>query len=257
MTLKVRMTGIVALVVAVGASAAATTGTQLLITPGITVSNRLTPAKDARVLVFTMTPKTSWMGPYTWRTTLNGADTVVTEETPQYALGYLVRGLPHSDSMKVIRLTAAQIDELFYRRRTMTDTVFQAFPLCAIYRATVFPATVNGVAKRDSLTKRVFVCRVATPREVAETDSFPSQSFKILVCGRYQYLPLDSTNSGPPWRDSLPIGARSDTIVMTVGHMIHLGATLTNRYTGRVELVSGDPMRCEAARASRESERSL
>ena len=203
--------------IVVGAAVAA--APNVAMRSGITISNRLTPAKDARVLNMTLTPKPSWAGPYRWVTTLQ-RDTVESIEPSTI----------------------------------ITDTIFQAFPTCATYRVTVFPKTVNGVLKRDSLTKTVPICRAMTKPELAFVDSFPDGE-KALLCSKYQYQPRDTTTSGPPWRDSTLLGAKGDTTILLVGRVTFLGSTIKNRYTGRVRLVQGDPVRCEAARAFRESER--
>jgi hypothetical protein len=107
------------------------------LTPGVRFSNRLTPDKDGRTLVATLTPRVGWTGPYQWRATLN--DTVrVDSILPDSAGG-------------------------------LTDTVWTPYPTCAVYRVTVRP-----VGAPDSLTRMERLCRNATATELAFADSFPA-----------------------------------------------------------------------------------
>jgi len=186
-------------------------------TPGITFSNvLLLPAKDGRVVRSTLVPKPTWRGGQTWIITI-----------------------AHPAPFGTETLTVRQLQRGNF---TYTDSIFQPFPSCVPYRLTVKPDTVlttTGAVstRRDSLTARLTLCRALTGAEIAEQDSFPSSSFKILTC-----------------RGALP-SSTPDTVKLLVGDTVQLGATVRNRYTGRVMLVSGDPIACESARKSRESER--
>ena len=251
---------------------------------GISVSNRLTAPKDARVLVSTLTPKAAWRGPYTWRVTIDGADTLwMREPDPQPAID--------DASGTTLMLASAEVDRLIGRARQITDTVWQPFPspTCAQYRVTAFPAIVltstgRVSTKRDSVYKTVKLCRDSTRTERAIADSFPpSMSAHITTCGAWAYRlspagldslltvrlardtsAADSTKSRAEIArlrtqpDSVPIAQpwsqRDSALMALVGYTYPLGFLVENRYTGRMQVLSGSD-RCEATARLWDAER--
>lgn len=133
----------------------------LIVAPssGITVSNRLTPEKDARVVSASVRAKPTWVAPFTWRVTLN--DT---------------------------------IRDVFTSRSTYTvaDVVDEAYPSCAVYRLTVFPT----FPLRDSLTTKLSLCRAESVVERAQADSFPESAMRFVRCTATGYRALSDSSSG-------------------------------------------------------------
>jgi hypothetical protein len=228
---------------------------------GITTSNRLTAARDARVLSHTMTPKANWRGPYTWVITITDTvnktvDSLVHQESAEVLV---------SDSTGVHVLTQQQADSLVTRKRGYIDTVFTPYPVCAIYRVSVFPkirftATGRISTVRDSLTRKVSLCRPFSAAEIAWRDSFPTSHWRITTCGPWAYR-IDP-DSLLDWRlvrartaaetalaqtdianlrrgaDSITPAPRTwvktDTMSMLLGYEYPLGLLMKNRYTGKV-----------------------
>lgn len=178
----------------------------LLVAPssGITVSNRLTPDKDARVVSATVRAKPSWVAPYTWRVTLN-------------------------DTLRDVFVSGSTY--------TMADVVDAAYPTCAVYRLTVFPALPLG----DSLTHKLSLCRAESVVERAQADSFPEAQMRFVRCTTTGYRPLSDTTAG---------------LAVAIGDTTTVAQALLarNRYTGAVIQIMGDPIACEAARAAMQAE---
>lgn len=119
--------------------------------PGITVSNVLTKAKDGRVIKSTVVPKSTWRGGQTW---------IVTTTRSASRVDTTIARIPTMQSWVYV------------------DSIFEAFPQCVPYRVTVVPDTVLSSggrinARRDSLTTKLALCRPYTVAEAAFADTFP------------------------------------------------------------------------------------
>lgn len=168
-------------------------------TPGVTFSNRLTPAKDGRVIRSTVVPKTTWRGGQTWTVT-------ITRAAPSPVESLTVRA-------------ATQ------RKWVYADTIWAPFPTCATYRVTVKPDTVLTATgrvstRKDSLTARLSLCRPYTVAEAADLDSFPPATGHIHWCRAGAWV-------------------RDTALVIGVGDSVHLAVIDTNRYTGQPRVQGG------------------
>lgn len=114
---------------------------------GITLSNRLTPKKDARVIITTVIPRAGWVAPYQYTVTL---DTKLRQQVRSTALRLV-------DTVDVVTASASS---------------------CVPYRVTVRP-----VGARDSLTRVTSYCRALSAYERAVLDSFPESTWRVALCG--------------------------------------------------------------------------
>jgi hypothetical protein len=234
---------------------------------GITFSNRLTPAKDGRVIRSTVVPKATWRGGQTWTITIAH-----------------VNGLP----VESLTVRAPAM-----RKYQFVDSVFAPFPACVPYRVTVKPDTVltptgRVSTRKDSLTARLSLCRPYTVKEAAWVDSFPVTGWRVSWCGgwarRMTLAQLDSlqaerlrnaksvTDSTAAFSeiasarlrpDSMPLIERTawgkdDTLQAEVGYVYRMTWLAKNRVTGRVHFLytDDDTLRyraeCERERAAYE-----
>lgn len=193
--------------VALGSLALALGVGAVMLTPGVRTSNKLTVAKDARVLYHTLTPKTNWEGPYTWKVVFGKETTLVVEDSLQ------IGETPEGDTLF---LTSNDADKLATRTRELVDTIWDPVPVCTSYRVTVYPKVVknnNGfvTTKKDSLYRTSSVCRPYTSVELAVMDSYPKPFLADCDITKYQ-----------------------DTARITIGDSVVLGLWGENRYTGMI-----------------------
>jgi hypothetical protein len=177
-------------------------------TKSLTISNTLILSGSARRIATTATVPNKWPRPIRWRVVLDGRERYVGEDA--------------------------------VAPFTLVDTVWQAMPVEQLYRITAYSAD-----RRDSVFRTLRITRVFTAGEIAFLDTFPQRDHRLRPCGRHQYR---ADSMGNPTRDSLPVTATATGASVRRGFLLFMGTFARNRYTGQVEIIAGDPVRCEPTR---------
>ncbi len=215
---------------------------------------------------------------------------VATQWTPRCALVNRINVCPDSfDVRYVVQTASGYSDPRRGRTSILRDTVIVDRPICPdSLRVVVYVAARSrGAIERSNIgsSRPLSIrCRAITRDEqladAALRDTFPDDGLVITTASEWWHkqskderdvalletlrqarTARDSTTAIAEWRaldklpDSIRVVPKGDTVAI-VGYSNDMCLLARNRYTGRVEILSGDPTRCETARVKFDAKRS-